>query len=68
MKYTMQNIREMKPFTDTELIAYGRTCEAFKELNVEGTNKLPNFKKLYKNEIDKFSRKKTNVSAAADVK
>ena len=68
MKYTMQNIRAMKPFTDTELIAYGRACEAFKELNAEGTNKLPNCKKLYKNEIDKFSRKKTNVSVAADVK
>ena len=68
MKYTMQNIREMKPSTDTELIAYGRACEAFKELNIEGTNKLPNSKKLYKNEIDKFSRTKTNVSAAADVK
>ena len=57
MKYTMQNIREMKPWSDTELIAYARACEAFKEQNVEGTNKIPNFKNLFKAELKKFSKK-----------
>ena len=66
MKFTMQNIREMKPWPDTELYAYGKACEVFKEQAVDGTSKMPNFKKLYKAELDKFNRHKTGGNAKKD--
>ena len=57
MKYTMQNIREMKCYTDAELFAYGKACEEFKELSAASTNKTPNFKKVYKANLDKLTIK-----------
>lgn len=54
----MQNIREMKPWTDTELCAYGNACSIFKERCEESSNKAPNFKKIFNEELAKFARKK----------
>lgn len=58
MKFTMNNIRKMKPWSDEELYAYGAACSQYSTQCESCTNKKPKFKALFNQELAKIQQKK----------
>ena len=58
-EFTMRNVRNMKNWSEAELIAYGKACKSYADkmeafINADRSKKhdgMPNFKDIFKQEL-----------------